>query len=32
VVTVRFGASRTMLATLPEQTFFRRYAQVFGID
>jgi len=31
-VTVRFGESRTMLATLPEQTFFRRYAQVFGID
>ncbi len=30
-VAVRFGASRTMLATLPEQTFFRRYAQVFGI-
>ena len=31
-VTVRFGASRTMLATLPGQTFFRRYAAVFGID
>jgi NAD+ kinase len=31
-VAVRFGTSRTMLATLPEQTFFRRYAQVFGID
>jgi NAD+ kinase len=31
-VTVRFGTSRTMLATLPEQTFFKRYAQVFGID
>jgi NAD+ kinase len=31
-VTVRFGSSRTLLATLPEQTFFRRYAQVFGID
>jgi NAD+ kinase len=31
-VTVRFGSSRTMLATLPGQTFFRRYAQVFGID
>jgi NAD+ kinase len=31
-VTVRFGTSRTMLATLPGQTFFRRYAQVFGID
>ena len=29
-VTVRFGASRTLLATLPEQTFFGRYAQVFG--
>jgi NAD+ kinase len=28
--TVRFGEGRTMLATLPEQTFFRRYAQVFG--
>jgi NAD+ kinase len=31
-VTVRFGSPRTMLATLPGQTFFRRYAQVFGID
>jgi NAD+ kinase len=31
-VTVRFGTSRTMLATLPEQTFFKRYAEVFGID
>jgi NAD+ kinase len=31
-VTVRFGSGRTMLATLPEQTFFGRYAQVFGID
>jgi NAD+ kinase len=31
-VTVRFGTSRTLLATLPEQTFFGRYAQVFGID
>jgi NAD+ kinase len=30
-VAVRFGSSRTLLATLPEQTFFRRYAQVFGI-
>jgi len=30
--TVRFGTSRTLLATLPEQTFFGRYAQVFGID
>ena len=29
-VTVRFGASRTQLATLPEQTFFGRYGQVFG--
>jgi hypothetical protein len=28
---VRFGKSRTMLATLPEQTFFGRYAQVFGV-
>ncbi len=31
-VKVRFGESRTQLATLPEQTFFGRYAQVFGID
>jgi NAD+ kinase len=31
-VKVRFGGSRTQLATLPEQTFFGRYAQVFGID
>ena len=31
-VHVRFGTSRTLLATLPEQTFFGRYAQVFGID
>jgi NAD+ kinase len=31
-VVVRFGTSRTLLATLPEQTFFGRYAQVFGID
>jgi NAD+ kinase len=31
-VKVRFGGSRTLLATLPEQTFFGRYAQVFGID
>ena len=31
-VTVCFGRSRTVLATLPGQTFFRRYAQVFGID
>jgi NAD+ kinase len=31
-LTVRFGTSRTMLATLPEQTFFRRYAEVFGIE
>jgi len=30
-VTVQLGTSRTMLATLPEQTFFNRYAQVFGI-
>jgi NAD+ kinase len=30
-VTVRFGASRTLLATLPEQTFFGRYASVFGL-
>jgi hypothetical protein len=27
---VRFGTSRTLLATLPEQTFFGRYASVFG--
>jgi NAD+ kinase len=32
VVHVRFGTSRTELATLPGQTFFGRYAQVFGID
>jgi NAD+ kinase len=31
-VTIRFGTSRTLLATLPEQTFFGRYAAVFGID
>jgi NAD+ kinase len=31
-VDVRLGTSRTLLATLPEQTFFGRYAQVFGID
>ena len=31
-VTVCFGRSRTVLATLPGQTFFRRYAKVFGID
>jgi NAD+ kinase len=30
-VTVRMGASRTLLATLPEQTFFGRYAQVFEL-
>ncbi len=30
-VTVRFGKSTTLLATLPEQTFFGRYAQVFGV-
>jgi NAD+ kinase len=30
-VTVRFGQSRTLLATLPGQTFFGRYAQVFGV-
>jgi NAD+ kinase len=30
-VTIRFGESRTLLATLPEQTFFGRYAQVFGV-
>jgi NAD+ kinase len=30
-VTVRFGPSRSLLATLPEQTFFGRYSQVFGI-
>jgi NAD+ kinase len=27
---VRFGSSRTQLATLPEQTFFGRYGKVFG--
>ncbi len=31
VVSVRFGTSRTLLAAPPEQTFFGRYAQVFGI-
>jgi NAD+ kinase len=31
VVSVRFGSSRTLLAAPPEQTFFGRYAQVFGI-
>jgi NAD+ kinase len=30
-VTVRFGSSRTLLATLPEQTFFGRYASVFRV-
>jgi NAD+ kinase len=30
-VTVRFGESRTLLATLPEQTFFTRYAEVFRV-
>ncbi|HEY4346017.1 MAG TPA: NAD(+)/NADH kinase [Gaiellaceae bacterium] len=29
-ITVRFASSRTLLALLPEQTFFGRYAQVFG--
>ena len=29
-VSVRFGGSRTQLATLPEQTFFSRYGHVFG--
>jgi NAD+ kinase len=27
---MRLGAARTKLATLPEQTFFRRYGNVFG--
>ena len=31
-VRVRFGPSRTLLATLPEQTFFGRYASVFGVS
>jgi NAD+ kinase len=31
-LTVRFAGSRTLLASLPEQTFFGRYAQVFGIE
>jgi NAD+ kinase len=31
-VTVRFAGSRTLLASLPEQTFFGRYAQVFGFS
>ncbi len=30
-LSVRFAASRTLLASLPEQTFFGRYAQVFGV-
>jgi NAD+ kinase len=30
-VTVRFGESRTLLATLPGQTFFTRYAEVFRV-
>ena len=30
-VAVGFGTSRTLLATLPEQTFFTRYAEVFGV-
>jgi len=30
-VTVRIGADRSRLALLPEQTFFTRYGQVFGI-
>jgi NAD+ kinase len=30
-VRVRFGESRTLLATLPEQTFFTRYAEVFRV-
>jgi len=29
-VTVRIGSSRAQLATLPEQTFFGRYREVFG--
>jgi NAD+ kinase len=31
-LTVRFAESRTLLASLPEQTFFGRYTQVFGVD
>jgi NAD+ kinase len=27
---VRFGRDRSLLATLPERTFFHRYADVFG--
>ena len=30
-LTVKFAQSRTLLASLPEQTFFGRYSQVFGI-
>jgi NAD+ kinase len=30
-LTVRFAESRTLLASLPEQTFFGRYTQVFGV-
>jgi NAD+ kinase len=29
-VTMRLGAARSQLAILPEQTFFRRYGEVFG--
>jgi NAD+ kinase len=29
-VRVRLGEQRTLLATLPEQTFFRRYGDTFG--
>jgi NAD+ kinase len=29
-VVVRFGRDRSLLATLPERTFFHRYADVFG--
>jgi NAD+ kinase len=29
-VAVRFGRDRSLLATLPERTFFHRYADVFG--
>ena len=29
-VVVRCGPERSLLATLPERTFFHRYADVFG--
>jgi NAD+ kinase len=29
-ITIRLGEERTLLATLPETTFFRRYRETFG--